>query len=608
MAHLLSGILGLGRDINKTKDLEDEIGEGVVSEPTEELSLKMPDKELVDLANQWEKTWNESPTKKELERKQLENEKYWLGDHHTPAQKTSGRKDMVDNLVFEALETFLPVATRQNPEPHTISDETEEGRALATKVDDRLKDLADTLRLRLKLKKAARHWALYYLGCIKLGWSSQHNEIAVQVIRPQKLILDPDAITDEAEYEGDYLGEYKTESAENLIARFPKKTKFITDEVHKKLGTKLRYIEWWTPDFLFWKYKGEILAKAKNPHWNYDSVQKIPAAMDDFGNELPGAERDIQGNNHFDSRKIPFAMLSIFNLGKAPVDDTNLIEQVIPLQDVINKRQRQIDKNADSQNSGAVVSGDVFTKEQAAQIPNALRKGAAIWVPRGSVQSAYTRDKGVPLPAFVYESLFDYRNELRNIFGITGLSSQGIKGEDTVRGKIIIRGSDTDRASLIIDHLEQFSDYIFNWMVQLMYVYYDEPHNVSRFQGATTITNAEFVKPLVVSIKEGSLIPKDRLTIANQSVDLATAGKMSLLDLYKNLEYPNPEETAANTWLEVNAPHVLYANDPRIAQVVQQQAAVAAAEAQEGEGGAAAPQEREPVTESSQILSQVPIQ
>jgi len=82
--------------------------------------------------------------------------------------------------------------------------------------------------------------------------------------------------------------------------------------------------------------------------------------------------------------------------------------------------------------------------------------------------------------------------------------------------------------------------------------------------------NSTAVLPkLKVSVKEGSLLPKDATTKANQAIELASAGKMSLIDLYKALEFPNPEEMAANLWLEANAPELVFKDDPRVQQVIQ---------------------------------------
>ena len=128
---------------------------------------------------------------------------------------------------------------------------------------------------------------------------------------------------------------------------------------------------------------------------------------------------------------------------------------------------------------------------------------------------------------------------------------------------------DTDRiGGGITEYLEQFSDDIYNWFVQLLYVYDDKYVAIQ-------------TKPkVIVSIKEGSLLPKDSTTMANQAIELAGAGKMSVIDLYKKLDYSNPEELAANVWLEVNAPEVLYSQDPRVAQVIKQRQEAAANAAQ----------------------------
>src|SRR3990167_4108188 len=108
-----------------------------------------------------------------------------------------------------------------------------------------------------------------------------------------------------------------------------------------------------------------------------------------------------------------------------------------------------------------------------------------------------------------------------------------------------------------------------------MYVYYDETHYGSVLgglegQNVIALSNQDLNRKLTVSVKEGSLIPKDDVSRANQAVDMAAGGKMSLVDLYNILDYPNPQEMATRAWLEVNAPHMLYGQDPRVLQAIQE--------------------------------------
>lgn len=603
MANFLSGFFSLGKDINKVEEgFREERKEGIIDVPTSELTLDKEDKELLELKRAWEKKWEDSKLKEQIELRQKENEKYWLGDHHSSAQKKVGQRDSVNNLIFEAVETFLPAISRQIAEPLIKTSPEEAAQFLAKKVADKIIDIADVIRLRLKIRKAIRYWTIYFLGALKIGWSLKQDEINVEAIRPQQLILDPDAITDECEYIGEYIGHFRKDSAKDLIKRFPKKSEEIKEVLGKdNLGTRLRYVEWWTNDFVFWTMKDIVLDKAKNPHWNYDQEQ-TEVEINELGEPITKV-RTIQGRNHFSVRKMPFAFLSVFNLGKGPFDDTNLIEQILPLQDIVNKRIRQIDKNADNTNGGAIVSGEHFSKEQASQVGEALRKGQTIWVPTGDVNRAYKREMGSPLPNFVYQNLLDSRDQIRGNFGITGLSAQGIKSEETVRGKIIIKGQDIDRNSLIVDQIEQLYDYIFNWFVQMMIVYYDTPRTVTSSVNGEPISTGDFIRPLVVSVKEGSLIPRDRLTLRNEAVDLWAAKAISAEELFEKLEFPNPKESAKRLliWQMIQQgqlpPQVLFPDFPITADRAIAQEAIKTE----------IPEETQKIEEQPNLLSNVPI-
>src|SRR3990167_6781604 len=112
----LTAYISLGADINKQKgDVSQENRQGIASEKLPELELSMKNEDLVKLLDKWEKAWKESPKKSEWEKAIEENEKYWLGKQFdTP--KADKRRPLVDNAIFEALETYLPQVTRRNPE------------------------------------------------------------------------------------------------------------------------------------------------------------------------------------------------------------------------------------------------------------------------------------------------------------------------------------------------------------------------------------------------------------------------------------------------------------------------------------------------------------
>ena len=588
----IAGYASLGSDINKqSTDDREENKLGVVSGKLPELTLDLSNDEIGKLTDKWEREWKESTVKTEWEKHGDENEKYWLGKHFDLPElaydPNKSDRPNVDNAIFEALETWLPQVTRRNPEPlvelHSSAYD-EQGNApeayfkYVQKVKNRLGDLADDNVLRLKLKTTGRHWAIRLLGALKFGWDLDRDIPMVVALRPQKLILDPKGTIDEGgRYTGKFVGEYRTLSASRILdtigdeKKAPDAIKKIKELVKDDLGTDVQFIEWWTKEYMCWTLDKTVLLKSKNLHWNYDRTENAEQ-VDTYGNAT-AALQEVKGINHFSSPEIPYRLLSIFNLGEQPVDKTSLIGQNLANQDRINKRNKQIDKNADSMNSGMVVSlvRSGLTATQAKGVTAALARGGSVVIPDGAPRDAVDRYPAPGLPPDLYNDLLDSRNRLRDIFGTRGSSGGGLESERTVRGKILSRTLDTDRiGGGISEYLEQMADGAYNWFVQLLYVY---DTGFQFVQGATP-------PKITISIKEGSLLPKDTLTLANQALELASINKISTIDLYKRLEFPNPEEMAANLWLETNAPHILFRDNPLIQQAFADQAAQAQAQAQ----------------------------
>ena len=550
----IAGYASLGADINKSKggDPIDETIQGVVSDELPDLTFKMSDDDLSKLTNKWEKIWKDSSVRSKWIEQIEENEKYWLGEQFEGIKADKSRP-MVDNLIFESLETFLPQATRRNPEPlitlESFEESDESKEKYIEKVKIKLADLADKNKLRLKLKKVTRHWSIYQLGIGKFGWDLDNDMPIIRIIRPKIIILDPKSTIDEDGYTGNYIGEYRKLEASKILAivKTAKAKKLITDLIKGDDNAEIKFIEWWTPMYTCWTINGEVLKKDKNPNWNYEDEERVEN-IDEFGGITT---ESIEPINHFSTPQMPYIFLSVFNLGDQPMDRTSLIGQNLANQDIINKRNKQIDKNVDKHNGGLVVSlgRSGLTQSQARGVSKTLREGGVVGIPDGSPRDAIEQYNPSSLASDVFNQLYDTRARMRDIFGVKGSSQAGLETEQTVRGKIISRGLDTDRiGGGVTEYLEQFADDGYNWFVQLLYVY---DSNFRFIAGS---------KPpkILVSVKEGSLLPKDSSSIANQALELARLNRISNLDLYKRLEWPNPEELAANVWLQENAPHIMF--------------------------------------------------
>lgn len=552
----VKGAMGLFKDYNKIGD----VGPGGPNdgtpggeEPHSEYQSKFTKIQAQKFRKEWKNRYSIYAT--DLEPLQKIATDYWLGKQKKDPLETLDAHDTVDNLIFEAVETFLPIANKANPDPMASAGDTPEGILLAKNIKNALVDWADTQDLRMKLKGMTRNWVLNQLGVLKMSYNIFKDEIECEVRPVKNMKFDPDGHWDESGlFTGDWIGDPKKMSAGTLGDMFPDHKDLILKLSKGNMSKKLNMEEWWYKGTdIFYYIEDDCVGTFKNPNWNYDGEEKRidPETQEEL--IVP-----IIGKNHRFGRnapQFPYVGLSVFSTGEKPHDDTSLILQNVPLQDLHNKRLRQIDKNADSQNSGALASGTSFTKEQAAEAATFLRKGKVVWVPNGDVNTAWKRDAAPALPADIFQQQQQSETRLQNIFGTAGSSAQGIQQEDSVRGKIMVQQSDSSRiGGGVTEYIEKCADTVYNFVVQFMYVYYDEPHMVSAMgeNGAVEtiqIRNSDFSQPVKITVKDGSLIPKDPLTERNEAMDLWEANAIGLPELYIRLDFPDPMASAKQTLL-----------------------------------------------------------
>lgn len=533
----------------------------------DEYTSKLKDEDILDLISQWKGDFKKYY--EDIGKSQEKAFEYWIGKQSgqdlTIRSTSSDPTPLCDNVIFTMVETMLPLVTRSNPDPVVTSDPSDAGQMLSHAISAALVYEADRQKLRRMLARALRRWGWDRLSAIKVTWDVELGEIKTEVIPTNKgrFIFDKDGYIDEgARYCGDYIGEKKKEPAGRLIEMFadedPDLKQQIKDKCDNKLATKLEYVEWWYKgrDVFYTLDEDIVLGKFKNPNWNYDiePIKAKEAELTDDGEVLTPEQLPVsaqEGINFNKEPQAPYVFLSVFSSGTQPYDETSLILQNTQLQDIVNRRLRQIDKNIDNMNEGLVLSGKSFTTDQAAGAANALRSGKAIIVPNGDVRAAATHLPAPNLPGDIFRQLEDMRAEIMNVGGTSGSVPQGLENQKSVRGKIMIQQADVSRFANITESLEQVADAIYNLWVQFMIVYYDEEHYVTAagMQGGIEVlqvknTMFQLVKMLDVTVKEGSLIPKDPLTQRNEAMDLWSAQAIDPIAFYKRLDEPDPQKSA----------------------------------------------------------------
>lgn len=544
----VKGALSIFSGINKAQG----VTENTNPDPIDEYESSYSEIEVISLTTKWKRTYESYYG--EVEPTQRIAFEYWIGMQKSEDADAVGNANtpLIDNKIFESVETFIPIATRANPDPLVQADPNELGQRMSSDIKQALIHEADRQKLRKILKRCLRNWVICRLGIIKVGYNMELDRIETTCINPKRMIFDKDGHWDESGYfTGEYIGEKKTLSAATLCELFPKKKEQIMLKAKEKKGTKIEFIEWWyRRRDTFYTLEDIVLGKFKNSNWNWDA-NGTPEEIGEDGKLIKEAQASIKGVNHFDEPHDPYVGLSIFSTGLQPHDETSLILQNIGIQDMINRRWKQIDRNVEGMNNGIVVS-DVFTDSQASQAASALRRGIAIRVPGQDVDRHVKRFPPTPIPSQVFDTMRDGREELRNIFGTSGSTPEGVNNQDTVRGKILVNQLDSSRiGGGVGEYLEQVADTVYNWWVQMMFVHYDDEHyfvSAGTKAGGEIITiknqDLALLKTLDITVKEGSLIPKDPLTQRNEAIDLWSAEAIDPITLFTKLEYSDPDDAA----------------------------------------------------------------
>jgi len=543
---------------NQDEGLEnEERQEGIIADQGEVLSLELTDEKIADIigsrVEDAEKWWEKELG---LDSARKEGERYYLNKTYKDDELDDFQTPYKNNRILTAVETLVPMITSQPAEPIvTEAKDTDESRQLALDGGNVLLSLYEDLNIKAKLGVIARHLMIgKRVGVLKYRYEpnkgrlradgTREGKICADVVRPEKIVFEVEA-SDPNDIS--LVAEYLTTTIEKLVIKFPKKK----DEIYKKYGINdkstnkqlqkiVKYLEVWftyydkegnSQEAVAWKLDKIILDAIQNPNWNYDEY-----------------ETDEEGNmvnlNFFEFPQKPYIIFNHLNLGKYIIDDTSLAEQAKYLQDVLNKRGRQIVDNADQAEGGKVLNSNMISPDDAAKIRGDHRETIMV---DGDVRAAATRLQVAQLPAYVLQDKFDARDEIDNIFGANAPIRGESSGVKTLGQEIISQRANMGRLQAISDSIEDGMTRFYQAMMQMMKVYWDDT-TLIRFQnseGQTRFINwnrGKIEDGIQVRVKAGSGLPKDKQAIRNETVQMAPM--LDPLSIAEGLDKPNPKEWA----------------------------------------------------------------
>lgn len=521
-------------------------------EEYELFNLSMPDdrlqKMLIDSLDSNIQYWNQKPWS--LQQVDKENVNFLLGDQLEDIKFLQDDAKYKDNRLFASIRAILSYATGQLAVPELTPSRGDEIYLKGARdLQSALYQHSADEKVEAKTRAAVLNLITRKRGFLKLRFdpnAGMYGDVVTEVCNPEDIVIDRYA---------PYLGNpniiyHRVRcSIDELIARFPKKESDIRTAYSIKQGRYTQmarfvtYFEAWftymdknvPKEGVAWfvpEYK-LVLDKMPNPNWVYTGDDK----KDKMTNVLQRPPK-------------PFVAFNYINLGHSYIDETCLFEQARPLQEMLNRRGRQIWENADYVNGRWVASKDSFSTEDAYKVVNKGPKTIAM--AKGSDVSKALVNVGSPeLPAYVYNTLLDTRNEIDVMMG-TPSQFRGASPDrqDTLGRDMMVKQQagmlQDDLVKAVSTSMEEY----YKIKLQMMRVYYTDDY---WFQCKGADGKYEFImingdnidSNVKIGVQVDSTLPIDKQNIRATAIELWKSGEaIDYKTLMEDLGLPNPDVRA----------------------------------------------------------------
>lgn len=518
-------------------------------EAYEQFSLDMPDdrldKMLIQSLDNNVEYWNQSPWKlQDTDRTSVD---FFLGDQMDPKELARDGVSGTDNRLFTATRAILSYATGSLAKPEVSPSRSDAQYVrMAKSMQTALYQHAKEEHVDAKVRAAVTNLIVRKRAFLKLRYDptlGSYGDILTEVCNPEDIIIDRNAKF----MDNPNIVYHRLRcSVEDLLLKFPGKAKQIKEAYAIKQGrwTQMsRFVTYFEAWFSYYDAKGVpregvcwflpqyhlILDKMPNPNWIYTG--------DDA--------QDKQTNVLFIPPK-PFVWFNYLSLGHSFIDETSLFEQAKPLQEMLNRRNRQFNQNVDFMNGRYVGSKKAFSEEDAYKFVNRGARTMAL-VDAEDVTKAVNVLTPSTVSPQVFESLQDFRNEIDGVMGTPSIFKGGQPdSQDTLGRDQMVK----QQAGMLQDDLVRAvtvgMERYYQVLLQMMRVYYTDDYwfSVKGGDGKQDfiMLNGDAIDANVrVTVETDSTLPVDKEAIRATSMELAQMKLIDPLTLFEDLGVPDPE-------------------------------------------------------------------
>lgn len=518
-------------------------------EQYEQFSLSMPDNKLdqmlIKSLDENVSYWNREPWN--LMETDKNNVRFFLGDQIDRKELQREGLSGTDNRLFTSTRAILSYATGSLAKPSVSPSRSDQQYVrMARSMQTALYQHAQEEHVDTKVRAAVTNLVVRKRAFLKLRYDpnlGSYGDILTEVCNPEDIIIDRNA----GYMDNPNVIYHRLRcSVEELMLKFPKKAGQIKMAFSIKQGrwTQMsRFVTYFEAWFSYFDDAGVpregvcwflpqfhlILDKMPNPNWVYTGSDA----------------QDKQTNVLFMPPK-PFVWFNYLNLGHSFIDETSLFEQAKPLQEMLNRRNKQFNANVDFMNGRYVGSKSAFSEEDGYKFVNRGARTMAL-VDSDDVSKAVQVLTPSTVSPQVFDSLQDFRNEIDGVMGTPSIFKGGQpQSQDTLGRDQLLKG----QAGMLQDDLVRavtvgYERY-YQILLQMMRVYYTDDYwfSVKGSDGKQDfiMLNGDNIDANVrVTVEVDSTLPVDKESIRATAMALARQKLIDPLSLFEDLGLPDPE-------------------------------------------------------------------
>jgi hypothetical protein len=572
-----------------------------IVEDTDPLKLDLEDQEFINSINDsiaQSQTYYRNKQVPERQDKMLD---YYLGKQLTLTgvnALTPTQPRYVENVIYEGIRRIKPIATSRLPDLTVKHGESPD-------IENMMTDLLNTDISKRKNRKvlglAHVQEQIFLYSVIKARWNPEagdDGDYEFGNVYPKNIVWDHRCKTSNAD-DMRFIAENTEMTIKEVLMMFPKAKEELlrklgidlADQKEKKLASPITiwevWFHWWKEQVdevtgeskwekvnaVVWKYQEVVLAKMKNPYFDYEGrVTLFTKEMKE--KTTPTDEEMLKAylgelqllsqktyHNYFKAPRKPYFFMVYESLGQDPIDATNRVEQVLLFQDHINDEGRQIVEMNERSAGKPIFNSEALDAKSIKNLDWRNTK-QAISVGGDDVNKAFAYAAMPAAPQQLYTSKENNRSIAFEMLGVNATTRGVNEAKDTTLGQEqMYREQDFGFIDdLVEDTINDAAEWMAQWSMQFIKVFYTKDHykevvgkdGDSLFQAV----NQDLVSDgMVVEVSASAVDKMLRKQLAMQNMKLQVG---DLLSYYEDIGADDPKERARKAFLMANAPQMYY--------------------------------------------------